>query len=121
MKSSRLALVVVMMFSSLSFSAQKPASKNLAAGTYSAKVKALVCEGCAPLVEETLSKHPGLDAVSVDQQTSTVKFTVKPDSKITLAQLQKELKASADQMGMGADYSLNDVKPVTHTSESKTP
>lgn len=84
----------------------------LKAGTYSAKVKAIVCGGCGPLIKQTLEKMKEIDTVSVDSAKKTVQFAVKKDSTVKLSDVQKALKAAADQMGMGADYELSDLKPV---------
>jgi copper chaperone CopZ len=88
-------------------------AKTLAPGTYSATVKALVCEGCPPLVTEALSKQKGIDKISVDPKTSTAKFTVLKNSQVSLAELQKALDAAAGEMGMGADYTLKNLKRVS--------
>jgi hypothetical protein len=83
----------------------------LMAGTYTAKVKAIVCGMCAPLIQKTLQDFKEIEAVTVDQKSSTVQFSVKKGSMTTLSALQKALDAAAKSMGMGADYTLSDVKP----------
>jgi hypothetical protein len=80
-------------------------------GTYTAKVKAIVCEGCGPLIQKTLQNFKELEAVTVDQKNKTVQFSVKKDRMTTLADLQKALDTAAKRMGMGADYTLSGVKP----------
>jgi hypothetical protein len=80
-------------------------------GTYTAKVKAIVCGMCGPLIQKTLQNFKELDAVTVDQKNSTVQFSVKKDSMTAMGDLQKALDAAAKRMGMGADYTLSDVKP----------
>jgi hypothetical protein len=85
--------------------------KELAAGQYTAKVKAIVCGGCGPLIQKTLAAFKELEAVTVDQKASSVLFTIKKDATVKLADLQKALDAAANRMGMGADYTLSDVKP----------
>jgi hypothetical protein len=80
-------------------------------GTYTAKVKAIVCEGCGPMIQKTLQNFKEIEAVSVDQKSRTVQFSVKKDSMTTLVNLQKALDTAAKRMGMGADYTLSDVKP----------
>jgi hypothetical protein len=84
----------------------------LTAGTYTANVKALVCGGCGPLVKQTLMGMKQLDAVSVDSTKQTVQFTVKKNATVKLADIQKILKGAAAKMGMGADYTLSEVKPT---------
>ena len=79
-------------------------------GAYTAKVKAIICEGCAPLIQKTLQGFKELDAVTVDQKASTVQFSVKKDAMTSVSALQKALNAAAKRMGMGADYTLSDVK-----------
>ena len=86
------------------------AAQILKAGAYSAKAKALVCEGCGPLIQQTLKKIPGLESIAVDPKTRMVQFRVKKDAKIDLADLQKNLKSAAREMGMGADYQLENLK-----------
>ena len=82
----------------------------LKAGTYSAKVKAIVCGGCAPAIEKTFQGMKEIDAVKVDRAKKTVQFTVKKDATVKVSDLQKALKAAADKMGMGADYTLSDLQ-----------
>ena len=80
-------------------------------GTYVAKVKAIVCDGCGPMIQKTLQNFKELEAVAVDQKNKTVQFSVKKGSMTSLGTLQKALDAAAKSMGMGADYSLSDIKP----------
>ncbi len=84
----------------------------MAAGTYTAKVKAIVCGGCGPLIKSTLEGMKQIEAVSVDQAQKSVQFTVKKNSTVKLADVQKALKKASDKMGMGADYTLTEVKPT---------
>ena len=79
-------------------------------GEYTAKVKALVCAGCGPLIVKTMKAMKEIDSVSVDSANKTVKFAVKKDATLKAADLQKALKGAADAMGMGADYTLSDLK-----------
>jgi hypothetical protein len=74
-------------------------------------VKAIVCEGCGPLIQKTLQKFKELEAVTVDQKNRTVQFSVKKGNMTALADLIKALDTAAKRMGMGADYTLSDVKP----------
>jgi copper chaperone CopZ len=94
--------------------------KTLGPGTYSAKLKALVCDACAPEVKQTLGKQNGIGDVSVDQKTSTVLFTVKEDAKVKLSDVQKALDASSADMGMGADYTLYDVKKKSRRGTARS-
>ena len=96
-------------------------SASLAPGTYTAKVKTFVCEGCGPLVQKTLAADPAVGSVSVDQETQTATFTVKKGARADLASLQKSLDAAAQQMGMGADYGLSDVKKRSAKKASSNP
>jgi hypothetical protein len=82
----------------------------LKAGQYIAMVKAIVCDGCGPLIQKTLANFKELEAITVDQKARAVHFTVKKDAAVKLADLQKALDAAAKQMGMGADYTLSDIK-----------
>ena len=86
--------------------------QTLTSGAYTATVKAIVCEGCAQFITETLNKNPSLEAISVDPKTKMLSFAVKKDAKVKVSDLQTALKASSDQMGMGADYSISNVKAV---------
>jgi hypothetical protein len=79
-------------------------------GVYTAKVKAIVCGACGPLIQTTLQNFKELDSVSVDQKSSSVQFSVKKGSMTTVGDLQKALDSAAKHMGMGADYTLSDVK-----------
>ncbi len=92
----------------------RAAEDVLNAGTYTAKVKALTCRGCGPLVKKTMEELKPIESAAVDQQASTVQFTVKKDTTIKLSEIQTALKAAADKMGMGADYTLSDVKTKSH-------
>lgn len=84
--------------------------KPLKAGEYSATAKALVCSACAEQIENTLNAAPGIEAVSVSQETSAVRFTVKKGASVKLGTLQAALQAASGKMGMGADYTLMNVK-----------
>ena len=87
-----------------------PVLKELKAGTYEATVKAIVCGGCGEFIQNTLEENKSLENISVDQKTRRLQFTVKKGSTAQLADLQLALKASADRMGMGADYTLDDLR-----------
>lgn len=84
----------------------------LAAGTYTAKVQAIVCSGCGPAIKEALLSMKEIDAVSVDSAKKTVQFSVKKNTTVKLSDIQKILKGAAAEMGMGADYTLSSVKPT---------
>ena len=87
-------------------------SASLGAGQYTAQVAMLACGACGSNVEQTLQKLPGVENAKVDSNKSTVTFAVKKGAKIAVSDLQKALKASADQMGMGADYTLSKIKAL---------
>ncbi|MDE2039855.1 MAG: cation transporter [Elusimicrobia bacterium] len=90
----------------------KPAATpaELVSGAYSAKAKALICGACAKKIKETAGAFPGVKNVSVDAKSSTLRFDVAPGQKVEVAKLQAALKAASDDMGMGADYSLSDIR-----------
>jgi cation transport ATPase len=113
MKRMLAGLTVVVLAISGVFAADNPAPKALGAGTYSANVTGILCSACPPEIEKTLKAQSGVDKVSVDQKTSTVQFTIKPGAKVQLPDLQKALKAASDQMGMGADYRLKNLKKAS--------
>jgi hypothetical protein len=91
-------------------SSSADAQNMLMPGTYTAIVKAIVCEGCGPMIQKTLQGFKELEAVTVDSKSRTVQFSVKKGSMTTLVDLQKALDAAAKRMGMGADYTLSGVK-----------
>jgi copper chaperone CopZ len=91
--------------------ANKP-DKQLSAGYYEANVGGIVCGGCKDLIEKTMRAVEGVGAAQVDEESGTVKFAVMKDKTVHLSKLQSSLKIAADQMGMGAAYSLSDVKPL---------
>jgi hypothetical protein len=82
----------------------------LVPGTYTAGVKAIVCDGCGPLIERTLRNFEEIEAVAVDQKSKTVQFTVKKGGGIAVDDLQEALDEAAGRMGMGADYALSDLR-----------
>ncbi len=84
----------------------------LTAGIYSANVKAITCDGCGPLIRETMENTKQIDSVVVDRKASTVRFRVMKDKAVKMVDLQSALKAAAAKMGMGADYTLSEVKVV---------
>lgn len=88
------------------------ALKELGPGRYTATVQAIVCGGCGEMIENTLKQQPGIESAAVDSKTKQVSFKVKEGARVKAADLQKALKASSDQMGMGADYQLNDIKKI---------
>ncbi len=90
----------------------KDTVKTLGPGEYSAKVKSIVCSGCGPFIEKTMKALPGIESAVVNQEKQTVQFKVKKDASIKVGELQKSLQASSQRMGMGADYSLSDIKKL---------
>lgn len=90
-------------------------AQTLKPGEYTATAKAVVCSACAAEIEKTLKAFPGVEGVTVAPEGGGVRFKVKKSVK--LDDLQKALKADSDKMGMGADYTLRDIKPAS----SKTP
>lgn len=105
------AVILLAMIAAVPAAAQK-SQDVLKTGDYTAKVKALVCSGCGPLVKRTLEGMKEIGAVSVDSANKTVQFAVKKDATIKVANIQKALDDAAKAMGMGADYTLVDLKPA---------
>jgi hypothetical protein len=103
--------VLLALIAAIPAAAQK-APEVLKAGEYSASVKALVCGGCGPLVKQTMEGMKDIGSVSVDSAKKTVQFSVKKDATVKVADLQKALDGAAKKMGMGADYTLLDLKPA---------
>jgi copper chaperone CopZ len=89
------------------------ADQVLGSGHYTAKVGAIVCGGCKGLIEKTLRQVPGIGAAQVDDKAGTVRFTVLGGMEARLSKVQNALRASAERMGMGADYELNDVQRLS--------
>ena len=113
MKTMTTALVLAALAATHGFAAAaagKGAKAVLKEGSYSATVAALICEECPAEVEKTLKAFPGIEGVSVSREKSTVSFKVKKGASVKAAKLQAALKAASDKMGMGADYSLRDLK-----------
>ncbi len=107
------SIAAVALLASVGFAAAPKAKAKpttLKQGHYSAQVKAIICGACAPKILETVRGFPGIEDVSVDQDKSQLAFTVKAGAKVSLSKLQVKLKAASDEMGMGADYTLRDVK-----------
>ena len=75
----------------------------LTEGKYTAKVKAITCDGCGPLIKETMENTKQIDSVSVDRKASTVQFRVIKGKPVKMSDLQSALKAASGKMGMGAD------------------
>jgi copper chaperone CopZ len=88
------------------------APKALGPGEYTAKVKAIVCGGCGSFIEKSMRQVPGVSMVKADNAAATVQFSVAKGQTVSLPMLQEALRASAGQMGMGADYELYDIKPL---------
>lgn len=89
--------------------ADKTAS-TLASGTYTANVKSIPCEGCISLIEETLKSNPALEKIQVNAEKKTLTFQVKKNVVAKMPDIQKELNAAAEQMGMGADFTLENIR-----------
>jgi copper chaperone CopZ len=115
MKISMTALIAAALLAAQGFAATAGAKSSkgvLKEGSYAASVTGLMCEGCPPAVEKALKSFPGVEGVSVSQEKATVTFKIKKGAAVKLTKLQAALKAAADKMGMGADYSLRDLKRV---------
>ncbi len=105
------AFILLAMVTAIPIAAQK-SPDVLKAGEYTAKVKAITCGGCGPLIKKTMEGMKEIGPVTVDSTNKTVQFAVKKDATIKLADLQKALDGAAKNMGMGADYTLLDLKPA---------
>lgn len=115
MKKVMTALVLAALAATQGFAANahgKGTKGILKEGSYSAQVTGLLCSACPPEVEKALKSFPGVEGVTVSQEKSTVTFKVKKGAALKAAKLQAALKAASDKMGMGADYSLRDLKRV---------
>lgn len=114
MKKTMTALVLAALAATQGFAANagKATKGVLKAGSYTATVAGIVCGACPPQVEKTLKAFPGIEGVSVSQEKLTVSFTIKKGASVKEAKLQTALKAASSEMGMGADYSLSDLKRV---------
>lgn len=118
MKRKAMLLSVMVMTAVTGLSAvesKKATSRNAAEigpGAYQATVKAIVCDGCGEFIQKTMASQSGIGVVVVDQKAKLVTFRVNDGAKIKVANLQKALAASAEQMGMGADYTLHNIKKV---------
>jgi len=84
----------------------------LQTGKYTAQVTAIPCDGCPPVIDQTMLAQQGIGSAKADQKTSTLTFTVKPEARAKVSDIQKALKDASDQMGMGADYTLKNIKKV---------
>lgn len=104
-----IGIVLAMGMAGAVFAEAPKKSQVLKEGHYTAKLKPFVCSGCPAFVEKAMAEINGIDSVAVEG--ATVHFTVKKGAAVNLADLQKNLKTYADKMGMGADYSLSDIKP----------
>lgn len=82
----------------------------LSPGRYSGTIKSFVCGGCAEWVQTKLSAVKVLEDVTADQKTRGVQFTVKKEAKVKQSDIQKVLDAAAKEMGMGADFTLTELK-----------
>lgn len=98
---------------------EAPAPATLSTGRYTAKVKALVCGACAKKIAQTARAFPGLQNVSVDEKSSALRFAVEPDVQVDVAKLQAAMKAASDEMGMGADYTLSDIRKAGSQKKKK--
>jgi hypothetical protein len=105
------AVVLLAAIAAIPAAAQN-APEALKAGDYTATVKALVCGGCGPLVKQTMEGMKEIGSVTVDSAKKTVQFSVKKDATVKVTDLQKALDGAAKKMGMGADYTLIDLKPA---------
>lgn len=92
--------------------ARSTSERLLSSGYYEAKVGAIVCGGCKDLIERTMRSVDGIGAAQADEKGGTVRFAVIKGKNVQLSKLQSSLKVAADQMGMHADYSLSDIKPL---------
>lgn len=93
------------------------APTTLSSGYYTAKIGAMTCGGCGPLIEKTMHQVPGIGAAQVDAEAGTVLFAVLINKEVKVDDLQGALRASSGQMGMGADYELMDIKKIEKGSQ----
>ena len=104
MKSTGLWTAMLMLATAVGYTAPAKEKgtglRDLGPGAYQATVKAIVCDGCGEFI----------------QKAKLVTFRVNDGATVKLGDLQKTLKASAAEMGMGADYTLHNVKKVAEAT-----
>lgn len=81
----------------------------LAGGHYSATVKGLTCASCAPKFEVAMKEVPGIAGALVNPQNGQILFVVKAGAKVEVSALQKKLVDLGSKMGMGLNYSLQEI------------
>lgn len=113
----RLAALFLAVLAAAASAAKAP--QVLKPGRYTAIVKALACEACGPKVVETVKAVPGVGDAWVEDGPSRLTFVVKPEAEVDVAALQKKLAAAAREMGMGADYTLRDIKALPARAKPK--
>lgn len=73
----------------------------VAASDYVIKISGMTCKYCAYNVKKRLQKLDGVQQVSVDRDKGLATLTVKPGTKLTDAQLKKEIaEAGYNYRGM---------------------
>ena len=104
----KIAAILALTALVFAFGAAAQSRGLLAAGKYTAKVKSIVCDECGQRIKQAMENTQSVDSVVVDSKASAVRFQVK--KAVKLGDLQSALKTAATKMGMGADYTLSDVK-----------
>ncbi len=104
-------VVGLVILSAMFLAGSLPAQDVLKPGQYTCTIKVIDCEQCVKLILKTFMGFKELSALSLDQKTSSLRFTVKKDMTIGLSDIQKSLNDAASKMKMAGDYTLFDVKP----------
>ncbi len=81
----------------------------LSEGNYSAGIKPFVCSGCGSFMGKAMRSVFGVEKAAADDKSHTLKFTVAKGASVSEKDVQDALKAAADKMGMGADYTLSNI------------
>jgi hypothetical protein len=111
MKRKTIFVVGLIALSAMILASSLPAQDVLKPGQYTCTIKVIGCEQCVKLILKTLMGFKELSTLSLDQQTSSLRFTVKKDMTIRVSDIQKSLNDAASKMKMAGDYTLFDVKP----------
>jgi cation transport ATPase len=83
--------------------------KDLTPGPYLIKIRGMLTQACGRVIEAELSRHPMISKAEADFEKETAVFTVKPNGRLSMAELNAVLKKASKRMRLST-YTVADIR-----------
>jgi copper chaperone CopZ len=86
--------------------------KILRPGTYLCSVSGLICEACARVIADSVSKVNGVQKASMDFPSRQLTITIADGKEVRLPVIHRALRKAAERIDLGTEFHLTKVRYV---------